>query len=265
MLKLLSTLSKGREVLQGVRTYYVSTSGSNSNSGLSASNAFLTIQYAYDYMRHNIDTNGYTVTIKLSDGTYAGGLVPTAPLLGGGAVEIRGNSSAPTNVVVQSPVYVESVVGNVFYIYDLTFNLSDVSRAAIDIRGAGISLYFSNVVFAYAATYYHMSSGMGAVLCAGSYSVSYGTSSAHMIASTSGVIRNWGNITITITSSPTFSPFASALMGGIINLNYNATTTISGSVTAGKKYDVQSNSIVTCSSTLPGVSAGTTATGGQYI
>ena len=69
--------------------------------------------------------------------------------------------------------------------------------------------------------------------------------------------------TTTITGNPTFVTWAYATNGA--NLR-NGVETFSGSVTSGKKYDVTMNATIANSgNTYPGPTAGTTATGGQYV
>lgn len=60
-----------REQLAANRTYYVSTTGNNANSGLSAGTPFATLQKAVDEA-HKLDCSIYNVTIQLADGSYVG-------------------------------------------------------------------------------------------------------------------------------------------------------------------------------------------------
>lgn len=59
-----------RERLTGTRNYYVSTTGSDSNTGLDISHPFATIQKAIDVVSYNLDLNAQSVVINLSGGTY---------------------------------------------------------------------------------------------------------------------------------------------------------------------------------------------------
>src|SRR3989442_1721230 len=92
------TLPGVRELLTAARTYYVRTDGSDSNTGLSntAGGAFLTIQKAID-VATTADLNGFTVTLKLGDGTYTSPL-SLKPFVGAGEIVIEGNTATPGNV-----------------------------------------------------------------------------------------------------------------------------------------------------------------------
>lgn len=107
-----------REVLGANRTYYVATTGSDSNSGLSAGSPFLTIQKAINTI-YTLDLNSYTVTVQLADGTYTAGMTFTKPIVGG-TVQVIGNTTTPNNVVISTStanaIYVEN------YPYTLVFS-----------------------------------------------------------------------------------------------------------------------------------------------
>jgi len=59
-----------RETLSQDRTYYVATTGSNSNTGLASGAEFLTIAKALDAVS-KLDFNGFVITIQIADGTYS--------------------------------------------------------------------------------------------------------------------------------------------------------------------------------------------------
>lgn len=92
----------GREVLTVNRTYYVSTTGSDSNNGLAAGIPFLTIQKAIDVVA-SLDIGIYNVTITLASGNY---IISNAytylknPVSSGGAVIIQSTSGNRTDVIL---------------------------------------------------------------------------------------------------------------------------------------------------------------------
>jgi hypothetical protein len=87
-----------REMLFAPRTYHVAPAGSDANSGLSADEAFATLQKAVDSALA-FDAAGNPVTIQLADGTHAGASM-SRPMFDGRTLAIQGNTAAPANVVV---------------------------------------------------------------------------------------------------------------------------------------------------------------------
>lgn len=90
-----------REKLIANRTYYVLTTGSDSNDGLTntSGGAFLTLQKAMDVIA-GLDCSIYNVTVNVGAGTYAGLLLKS--YLGAGTVTFNGDTTTPSNVVVSS-------------------------------------------------------------------------------------------------------------------------------------------------------------------
>ena len=95
-------LGSNREILTANRTYYVATTGNDSNNGLSSGSPFLTIQNAIDVVAA-LDLSIYDVTIQLAAGTYANSTGNRCkPCVGAGSVTIIGDETTPANVVVTS-------------------------------------------------------------------------------------------------------------------------------------------------------------------
>jgi hypothetical protein len=105
----------GRVMLTENRTYYVRPDGNDDNSGLAdtAGGAWATLQYAYNKIATTLDMNGYTVTVQMADGTYAGGInhATDAPSIVNGPIYIRGNIASPQNVVVNDGLSFASLNG----------------------------------------------------------------------------------------------------------------------------------------------------------
>ena len=94
-----------RERLSANRTYYVRTDGSDSNDGLtnSAAGAFLTPQKAWDTIQNTLDLAGFTVTVRLGDGTYSSSLNCTGPVQGqeiASSVTFRSDSGSNTACII---------------------------------------------------------------------------------------------------------------------------------------------------------------------
>lgn len=93
-----------REKLTANRTYFVATTGNNSNNGLAVGTPFLTLQYAWDLICDTLDLRGFTVTIQLANGTYTSGLATNKGTVGGNgasSVKILGNAT-PANVIIST-------------------------------------------------------------------------------------------------------------------------------------------------------------------
>ncbi len=90
----------GRETLAAPRTYYVRVDGDDANDGLddTAGGAFATIQQAIDKVAA-LDLAIHDVTIQIGAGTYAEPVLLKS-LTGAGSVTLRGNPSAPADVVI---------------------------------------------------------------------------------------------------------------------------------------------------------------------
>lgn len=88
-------------VLSATQQYYVRTDGSDSNDGITntAGGAWLTLQYAYDWICQNVDQNGYSVFINCAAGTYVGILAITIVNLTG-PINIVGNPADYTDVTI---------------------------------------------------------------------------------------------------------------------------------------------------------------------
>jgi hypothetical protein len=248
--------SGSREALAADRTYYVSTTGSDTNSGLSAGSPFLTIQKAVNTIA-TLDIRIQTVTIQVADGTYTGDTRITAPFLGSGSIKIVGNAATPANVIIGN---VECDNGAVINVESV--KLVPVVSASFCLYASNNgSIYFSNVQFG-AATAAHMRAAAGGIITAyGNYSI-VAAAPVHYQTIISGNIFV-SNKTVTLTGTPAFSTaFANADSGGAMEI-YNNTFT--GAAT-GKKYQATLNGVIQTytAAVFPGSVAGTVATGGQY-
>lgn len=113
-----------REILQADRTYYVATTGDDTNDGLSTGSAFATIQHAWDSLA-DLDCQNYLVTIQVADGTYDEdsidiyrGPISNRPW-GDPAVFILGNTTTPANCVLAS----SNIGSDVFRFGDCSVNV----------------------------------------------------------------------------------------------------------------------------------------------
>jgi hypothetical protein len=256
-----STISESN-FLSANRTYYVATTGSDSNDGLSPSTPFATIQKAVNVIS-TLHLNGYTVTIQIADGTYnVSSITLKNPASGfgvAGQLIINGNSTTPTNVVING-------TGDTFSATQLNcvwrlqnFKVTSTARCIMAMQSG---LQIRRINFGTSSSNYHLVSIYNAFVdIIENYTIS-GSAVGHYYIAYSGVLRFFGSYTCTISGTPNFSEaFLYAIFGGNALL---WSVTYSGSAT-GYKYKVESNSAVRCNATLPGSIAGITSTGGQFI
>lgn len=248
-----------RERLTANRTYYVRTDGNDSNSGLSndSGGAFLTIQKATDVVCGTLNLNGYDVTIQIADGTYT---TPTVlkPIPDFGTVTIQGNNSTPSNVIISTTANrcFEGLFQMCNYtIKDLKVQTTTSHSCIVARYGAHIS--YGNIVFGNSAGH-HIVCDQARIDCISDYSIT-GTADRHVSSQHCGTIFIVSK-TVTITGSPSFTNFAAAEYGGVLNLSGN---TYSGGAT-GARYFSGQNGLIISGTTLPGNSAGSVSQGGTY-
>lgn len=257
----------GREMLFADRHYYVRNNGSDSNTGLddTAGSAFLTLSHALS-VAASLDTVIYNVYIHITDDAYAlAGLVGRSPV-GSGRIIIVGNETTPSNVVLNMSVAGGHGIdfrsmATIFEIRGVKFNcIGGVGSSAAINTDMAVAL-FQNVDFGTGWGFHLRAGTFGKVEATGNYAIS-GGAAAHWRAQT-GQVTAQGR-TITINGTPAFTNFANCNNGGVMIVNSN---TFVGSAT-GARYSVALNGVIQTTgagaSYLPGNSAGSSATGGQY-
>jgi hypothetical protein len=124
---------------------------------------------------------------------------------------------------------------------------------------------YSNIDFGTCAGNQVHATGGGRISCSGNYAIS-GGAATHFFANGYGYIQ-CASRTITLSGTPNFSAYFAGCNtpGGIECFS----CTFSGTGATGKRYDVTGNGVIYTggggANYYPGNSAGTTATGGQYI
>lgn len=247
-----------REVLGANRTYYVRTDGSDSNDGLAntSGGAFLTIQKAINVVSGTLDVANYDVTVQVADGTYTGAIVGKK-LVGAGKITIKGNTSTPANVHINVTGAAVSVSEPGDYLKIIYCKITGSTYGLFAIPYGIIE--YGNIVFGASSSSQIFSAYHAHINCLSAYTISGGATN-HIEISTGGTFRSYG-VLVTLTGTPSFTNYLKAIGGAA---GYLETTTYSGSAT-GARYSVSLNAVVMSGgATLPGNSAGTTATGGQY-
>lgn len=260
-----NVIDQGRERLVGDRTYYVRSDGNNGNTGLAntAGGAFLTLQYAYDFISRNLDFNGFTVTIQCGTvTTWTTGLNINNAWVGGGKLIFDGGGGtinqtnfdaiAVTSMVPPGPVTIQNVT-----VRTTTFGIGihgNVSQCLIYI-GAG-------VVFGPCATA-HMGVGYaGIIYCLNNYTINGGAQYHYLVDSHATL--NAAGITITLTGTPVFSIFAFTATFGYL---YSTGSTFSGAAT-GFRYGAYTKSLIACGGSAtfyPGNQAGAADATASYV
>ncbi len=105
------------EVLTANRTYYVRPDGNDNNDGLTntPSGAFRTIQRAVN-QAYTVNCNRYIITIQVADGTYNENITILGALYNSSnALAIIGNTSTPSNVIINGQITVRNGAWVVLY------------------------------------------------------------------------------------------------------------------------------------------------------
>jgi hypothetical protein len=256
-----------REMLTANRTYYVRTDGNNANTGLinDAAGAFLTIQKAIDIINSTLDIAGYTVTIKIADGTYTTP-VTLKNVVGYATFDnliIEGNTTTPANVIISttnSNCFSATSLSSSWHIKGVKTQTT-TSGNCFSIVNSYVA--FSNLVFgACAGT--HLSCSAGFLIALTNYAVT-GNALAHIQTREGGILDVSGK-TITFTGSIAFSWFCICNTVGNVQAY---TMTFSGGTITGKRYDASLNGVIYVfgggANYFPGSAPGATSSGGQYV
>jgi hypothetical protein len=254
-----------RERLTAARTYYVATTGNDSNDGLTALTPFLTGQKAADVIRDTLDLAGYAVTVQFADGTYTDAILCNRTWTGQGTgqVTFQGNTGTPANVIFSttSANAISAVRGARISITGMELRTT-TSGYCLDAGAAGVIGVLAAVRFGTAASGHIVSDSAGLVLLNNSYSI-VGAAPFHILVFSGGHVESIG-VTVTITGTPAFSTaYAEVFRGGSATLSGN---TYSGSATGVRFIVASGGSIMTSAAgltALPGDAAGQLL-GGYY-
>lgn len=255
-----------REVLTADRTYYVATTGSDSNDGLTSGTALLTVQAALDKAA-TVDLAGNTLTVQIADGTYDQQLI--IPALVGLKTEqqfvIHGNPTTPGNVVLTTSAQY-AIAATVAA--GVRCTLDSVGVAATN-GGYGIAvtggfLYHRNLNFGNCGSA-HLVVNRNGVALSRYETATISSGAGNSIYAAAGGFILFENCSIAINGTPNFwDCFAFADAGGQINAQ---NTTYSGAAT-GTRYKANAGIISTNgggASFFPGSSAGSTSNNGVYL
>ncbi|BEV00062.1 hypothetical protein [Novosphingobium olei] len=247
------------------RTFYVRSDGDDTNSGFgnTADEAFKTVQGAVNRLsKFPYDEAGYVASsdpdagwkITVAAGTYAEDVILRQCRFFGVTIEGAG----PANTSVSS--FVSKALTTVWNHRQMT--IGGAGKSALS-ASRGSEMTWENVKFV--ASAYHVVTTQGArALATGNYEIS-GSATAHLYAAM-GTVIDIKDRTVTLTGTPNVGTFAKVEQASVIRAQG---CTFTGSAT-GKKYDARSGGIIetngsTPATFFPGDTAGSTATGGQYV
>jgi hypothetical protein len=255
-----------REVLTADRTYYVLTTGSDTNTGLTntAGGAFLTIQKAIDTVC-SLDCSIYNVTIQVGAGTY------TQPLtlkyvLGSGTYTIQGDTTTPSNVTISTTsASCFSISGHPTPWSIKGFKMqTTTSGQCLYATNNATLLVTGNVEFG-ACAGYHIFCSTAVVNITSNYRIT-GGANCHINCVNSGVITFGGGTTTTGVGTLAFGQFCFVNRGAGV-IHYGGT--FSGGTYTGTRYLGASVAYIDTNgggaNYFPGNAAGSVSSGAQYV
>lgn len=239
-----------REKLTAARTYYVSTSGSDSNNGLTSGTPFLTIQKAYDTIAQTIDCGGQNILIQCANATYAVGISVNTAWTGGGNITldlgggaINGGSTTANIVAITVPLPGALTVQNGSLIsngYTLILHGGTGTLQIGDITLAGAVSVGYDMVVAAANADIHFIGNITFGACSGWREIFY--------AQIGGIVDLYGSFgqTMTMTGNMSWNDsFAYTSSGGAIQAISGARTiNLGGFTMTGKRYTVNGGSVI---------------------
>lgn len=268
-----------REKLTADRTYYVRTDGSDSNDGLTntSGGAWATLTKAWKYICLNLDLQSFTVVIQIADGTYDGmtTLGDVAGVdssfghfyepVGGGVIIFRGNTGD------RSAVTLVGVANSNYYCFEFANRSGAINIEYITMDGTNsdpVAMYRPGSYLIQYCRFINCS-GRWCVYAGetGTIVTVYDVELAGSCAVFFGVFSNAEAALyrkIALSGSGSISTaFVLMKMNASLQVYLNAGVT--GTMT-GKRYELTLNSSMELNGyTLPGDSAGTTASGAQAV
>lgn len=245
--------------------YYVNSStGNNTNDGLTPASPFLTIQHAVDVVVNTLDLSGWTVTINVANGAYNED-VSLKSVVGEGTVSIIGNQTTPTSVLVNGGFQCSGSSNANWEVRGFQIDATGSSYTASLEANNHATLVISDLELSSAPERHLYSWGNGRIVVGGNYVVS-GQADVHMDARSQGTIIA-DNYTITLNNTLTFSDaFVVAENLSLVQAT-NMTFVVTGTV-SGARYNARNLGMIDTQSAsptyFPGSAGGVTNVGGQY-
>lgn len=242
-------------------SYFVSPTGSNTNSGLDPATPFLTVQAAVNAVALLDMEHASSARIYVADGNY-NQTVLLKPYLGGVAPVIVGNEATPGSVTIEGFSNTVRGAGR----WDVEYLKVQNTDYGLRCVGSGNALHCVGIEFGTGLTTSHISAADGGFVSATSGVILDGAAS-HVSALDGGKVTIGGFVTV--GASVSITTFAEARGCGIVDAQFHATSLGANTVT-GMRYKVSANGVIYTDGTtgaafFPGTTAGVAETGGQYI
>jgi hypothetical protein len=253
-----------RELLSANRTYYVRTTGSDGNDGLTSGTAFLTIQKAVNTALA-LDMSIYSVAIDVGPGTFAEGNLLT----------VNGNGNA--RITIQGAGYAQTTISGVNYgvqaTYGVVLTLKDIDITAGIIGltanyGAVVNLA-GTVQFSGGGSYLiAASNGANVVAVGGTVRINADTTYIVNVNSIGAV--QFAVATVVIAKNISVGATINATELGVVRCTASSVTwDVSAGTVTGQRYRASLNAVIDTitaggGSYFPGTVAGSVSTGGQY-
>ena len=249
-----------REVLTGPRSFFVDAIlGNDAGSGMGqASDAFASLPRALAAAL-SLDSGGHDVTIEIASGIY--GLAETlrigTGLTGGGKLILQGNSADPDAATIEATDSVIEVSSGYLLLRGVRLQNSSTVKAVVTVATQG-EVILDQVAFGPAGG--HLNVAGGRVALAGGYAIK-GSAAYHLRVSEGGLYDGSAQ-SVVLQDTPSFSDtYITCSEGSVARVTGQGFT---GNA-AGKRFDLSTNGIISAGGNiLPGDTAGTTQTGGQY-
>jgi hypothetical protein len=263
-------------VVGGTLTFYVSATGSDTNTGLTSSSPLATINKALALAAQNYDMTGTVIQINLTDGTFAGftldgSLVPAL-------VDLVGDVSAPASCVISqvggNAISVTrngrlNIAGLKLTATGTEASYYNVGSAIVATAGANVTIGESVIFGTCSSNHIESWTGSGVTVASPGpnegtpYSIAGGAGIAHAYAAPGGYI-SFADSALTLTGTPNFGGAFAVANEGIVSC-YGCS--FSGAAT-GSRYSVGLNGVIETNGAganyLPGSAAGSFGSGGQY-
>lgn len=268
----------GLTVIATAVAYYVNpVSGNDANDGTTTGTAWATLNHAYQWLQQNINANGQTITINCAFPTNPTAYAPftaTGGIVGvfsAGQLQIVGDTSAHACVISVTGTSQNAIgLGSLAMASISGFTLISTGSQGCGITASGgAQVVINNCAFGACSAYHIQAFGPGSQASPSSGNIFNGSCFSSLRASQSAIVQTGGGITMTYNGITCSGGTVSAVdLGTIVVVG----ASFAGAGVNGPRFSISMNSVLDTNGAqasagaayLPGTSAGTTASGGQF-